>query len=203
MKTADKILEEALTLFSIHGYQGVSVEMIAAAVGIKASSLYKHYKNKQSIFDGIFAMMKDRYQRQEQQLNIPQEAQEVQNFYQHIQPAQLEKISEELFLYYLQDEKEAKFRHLLTIEQFKNPHVAEILHQRYYEEPIAFQEQLFQGMMDAGIFKQGNAQVAALQFYSPIMLLLTSCEQGSLTIEEASIQLRSHVQQFRQLYTKE
>lgn len=203
MKTADKILEEALTLFSIHGYQGVSVEMIAAAVGIKASSLYKHYKNKQSIFDGIFAMMKDRYQRQEQQLNIPQEAQEVQNFYQHIQPAQLEKISEKLFLYYLQDEKEAKFRHLLTIEQFKNPHVAEILHQRYSEEPIAFQEQLFQGMMDAGIFKQGNAQVAALQFYSPIMLLLTSCEQGSLTIEEASIQLRSHVQQFRQLYTKE
>lgn len=203
MKTADKILEEALTLFSTHGYQGVSVEMIATAVGIKASSLYKHYKNKQSIFDGIFTMMKQRYQQQEQQLTIPQEAQEVQHFYQQIQPAQLEKISEELFLYYIQDEKEAKFRHLLMIEQFKNPHIAEILHQRYYEEPIAFQEQLFQGMMEAGVFKQENAHIAALQFYSPIMILLNSCEQGSLTIEEALTELRSHVQQFHQLYTEE
>ncbi|MEO1771971.1 TetR family transcriptional regulator [Candidatus Enterococcus ferrettii] len=203
MKTADKILEEALILFSIHGYQGVSVEMIAKAVGIKASSLYKHYRNKQSIFEGIFTMMKDRYQGQEKLLNIPQGAEDVQHFYQQLQPDQLEKISEDLFLYFIKDEKEARFRHLLIIEQFQNPHIGEILHQRYYEEPLLFQKELFQSMMDVGVFKEGDAKIAALQFFSPIMMLLNCCEQGGISVEEALAELRKHVQKFRQLYSKE
>ena len=41
--TRDKILNAALDLFSTGGYEGVSVKQIAAAVGIKDSSLYKHF----------------------------------------------------------------------------------------------------------------------------------------------------------------
>ena len=38
--TKERILLEALKLFSNEGYEAVSVEQIAAAVGIKAPSLY-------------------------------------------------------------------------------------------------------------------------------------------------------------------
>lgn len=41
MNTKERIVKEALTLFSKHGYQGTSVKNIADAVGIKDSSLYK------------------------------------------------------------------------------------------------------------------------------------------------------------------
>ena len=44
---------EALNLFSVKGYDPVSVRDIAYAVGIKESSLYNHFKNKQDIFDSI------------------------------------------------------------------------------------------------------------------------------------------------------
>ena len=40
MDTKHKILLEALRLFSKRGYDAVSVEQIASAVGIKAPSLY-------------------------------------------------------------------------------------------------------------------------------------------------------------------
>ena len=46
MNTREKILLEALRLFSQRGYDAVSVEQIAQAVGIRAPSLYKHYKGK-------------------------------------------------------------------------------------------------------------------------------------------------------------
>ena len=46
--TRQRILTEALSLFSKKGYEAVSVEQIAKAVGIKAPSLYKHYKSKQT-----------------------------------------------------------------------------------------------------------------------------------------------------------
>ena len=51
MHTKQRILLEALRLFSRKGYDAVSVEQIADAVGVKAPSLYKHYKSKQDIFD--------------------------------------------------------------------------------------------------------------------------------------------------------
>ena len=51
--TKDKILTEALKLFAQKGYESVSVIEIAEAVGIKAPSLYKHYKSKRDIFDSI------------------------------------------------------------------------------------------------------------------------------------------------------
>lgn len=53
--TKQRILDEALRLFSQSGYDAVSVERIASAVGIKAPSLYKHFKSKQEIFDAIVA----------------------------------------------------------------------------------------------------------------------------------------------------
>ena len=53
MGTKKKILDVALTLFSEKGYGNVYVEHIAKGVGIKAPSLYKHYKSKQDIFEAI------------------------------------------------------------------------------------------------------------------------------------------------------
>ena len=49
MDTKQRILDEALTLFSEKGYANVFVGDIAERVGIKAPSLYKHYKSKKAI----------------------------------------------------------------------------------------------------------------------------------------------------------
>ena len=49
--TKGRILSAALELFSKRGYEAVTVEQIAQAVGIKAPSLYKHFKSKRDIFD--------------------------------------------------------------------------------------------------------------------------------------------------------
>ena len=54
MSTKEKILDAALTLFAENGYDGTSVEQIANVVGIKAPSLYKHYKGKEDIVTGKY-----------------------------------------------------------------------------------------------------------------------------------------------------
>ena len=51
--TKRKIMDAALALFSAKGYDAVSVGEIAAAVGIRAPSLYNHFAGKQAIFDAI------------------------------------------------------------------------------------------------------------------------------------------------------
>ncbi|MDY3007381.1 TetR/AcrR family transcriptional regulator, partial [Anaerococcus porci] len=49
--TRELILDKALFLFSKFGYSDVSMKDIANEVGIKAPSIYKHFKSKEEIFD--------------------------------------------------------------------------------------------------------------------------------------------------------
>ena len=49
----ERILEEALQLFSQNGYTGTSMNDIATKLGVTKAALYKHYKSKQEILDSI------------------------------------------------------------------------------------------------------------------------------------------------------
>jgi AcrR family transcriptional regulator len=51
--TRAALLEAALALFARHGYAGTSIRAIAQAVGASESVLYKHFANKQAIFDEV------------------------------------------------------------------------------------------------------------------------------------------------------
>lgn len=49
----DQIIAAASELFRGHGYHRVSVTQIAAAVGITAPALYRHFKNKQALLEAV------------------------------------------------------------------------------------------------------------------------------------------------------
>ena len=51
--TKDQILEVALDLFSVRGYEATSISQIADAVGLRKASLYSHFANKQDILDTL------------------------------------------------------------------------------------------------------------------------------------------------------
>ncbi|MCA5961961.1 TetR/AcrR family transcriptional regulator [Blautia sp. RD014234] len=69
--TKDIILFESLKLFADKGYDGVTVRDIAAEVGIKQSSLYKHYKSKQEIFDTLVDTMQSRFRDASTSFQLP------------------------------------------------------------------------------------------------------------------------------------
>lgn len=103
MNTKQKILNEALTLFSEKGYSSVYVGDIADAVGIKAPSLYKHYKSKQEIFDSCVKVFSERMEDIRNGLRLP----DTPNADINYQTANMETIIEtanNLFMFYRQDD---------------------------------------------------------------------------------------------------
>jgi AcrR family transcriptional regulator len=52
--TRDRIINAAIALFSDRGYSKVSVRDIAKEVGIKAASLYSHFKSKEEILHTLY-----------------------------------------------------------------------------------------------------------------------------------------------------
>ena len=204
MNTKEKILDEALTLFSEKGYANVFVGDIADRVGIKAPSLYKHYKNKQAIFDAIIDQMNRRFEEQAKAMNISgNDASIDASIYKSMSEDQLLKLGREFFLYFLHDDYNRKFRKMLTLEQFHDNDLAKLYSKIYVNDPLSYQGMLFGFMVTAGILKTDNVQIMTLHFYAPIYYLLTICDREPEREPEALKLLDEHIKQFDRIYGRE
>ena len=204
MNTKEKILDEALTLFSEKGYANVFVGDIADRVGIKAPSLYKHYKNKKAIFDAIIDEMNRRFEEQAKAMQINgTDAAADAGIYKSLPEDQLLKLGREFFLYYLHDDYNRKFRKMLTLEQFHDAELAKVYSKLYVDDPLSYQGMLFGFMVTAGVLKTDNVQIMTLHFYAPIYYLLTICDREPKREKEALKLLDEHIRQFDRLYGRD
>lgn len=201
--TKQIILEESLNLFSEKGYEVVSVAEIAAAVGIKAPSLYKHYKSKQDIFNAILVEMENRYKNQVSLMQVNDADGEInKSIFLNIGEEQLIEMGKALFLYFLHDKYTSKFRRMLTIEQYRSKELAALYAKQYAEDPVSYQSMVFGLLSGAGALKQENPQIMALHFYAPIFLMLTLCDCHPEKEAEMLACLEKHIRQFNRLYQK-
>ena len=204
MDTKQRILDEALTLFSEKGYANVFVGDIAERVGIKAPSLYKHYKSKRAIFDAIIDEMNRRFEEQAKAMQINgSDAAADAGIYKNLSEDQLLKLGREFFLYYLHDDYNKKFRKMLTLEQFHDTELAKAYSKLYVDDPLSYQGMLFGFMVNAGVLKTDNVQIMTLHFYAPIYYLLTICDREPDRESEALKLLDEHIRQFDRLYGRE
>lgn len=204
MDTKQKILDEALTLFSEKGYANVFVGDIAQAVGIKAPSLYKHYKSKKAIFDAIIDKMNANFAEQAKAMQINgTDAAKDAGIYKSLPEDQLLKLGREFFLYYLHDDYNRKFRKMLTLEQFHDDDLAKMYSKLYVDDPLSYQGMLFGFMVTAGVLKTDNVQIMTLHFYAPIYYLLTICDREPEREPEALKLLDEHIKQFDRIYGRE
>ena len=204
MDTKHRILDEALTLFSEKGYANVYVADIAERVGIKAPSLYKHYKNKQAIFDAIIEEMNRRFMEQASSLKINgADASIDAEIYKHISEDQLVALGRDLFLYFIHDDYTRRFRKMLTIEQFHDKKLADVYMKQYVDDVLSYQGMLLGLIASQGILKTENVEIMTLHFYAPIYMLLTICDREPEREAEALKTLEAHIRQFNRLYSRD
>lgn len=204
MTTKEKIIDEALTLFSTKGYQGTSVKNIADAVGIKDSSLYKHYKSKKEIFDTIVKEMSLRMEGMSKGLGLPDEKnmEKAALEYGQLTAEGLWELSKNIYLYYLKDEFAARFRRMLTIEQYRDREIYHVYKKIFMEDSIIYQTALFEEMIQQGIFIDANPAAMAVNFYAPVFFLLNKYDQEWERIDEALGELKQHVEEFSRVYLR-
>lgn len=204
MTTKQKILDEAMTLFAEKGYSAVCVGEIAEAVGIKAPSLYKHFKSKQDIFNAILDQMRSNYDKQAAALNINgNNAKGDAPVLALVSEDVLVQVGIELFRFFLHDDYASKFRKMLTIEQFHNSELSMLYSKQYVDDPLAYQSTIFAYISASGGFINAAPNIMALHFYAPIYMMLTMCDRQPEREKEALQLIEEHIKQFRTVYSKE
>ena len=158
--TKQKILTESVKLFAKEGYEAVTVEEIAAAVGIKAPSLYKHYKGKRDIFDSVLKEMERRDAEGAENCSVPQDTiDNTPEAYNDVSVLDFIRYCKQQFRYWTEDEFAASFRRMLTVEQYKNEEMNRLYHQYLGAGPLGYSADIL-GSMEK-----------ALAFYAPMYLL--------------------------------
>lgn len=202
MTTKQKILNEALTLFSEKGYSAVYVGDIAAAVGIKAPSLYKHFKSKQEIFDSCVEVFSERMEQIRNELRLPGTTR-ADISYQTADTGKIINIAIGLFMFYLKDDVAAKFRKMLMIERYHNPELNKLFEELFIIGAVKHEEKIFSDLIEAKIIREENPHIVALRFYTPIFYLLQKYDTHLDKTEEAKQELILMVKEFCNTYKAE
>ncbi len=192
--TKEKILEISLEMFSKQGYTAVSIRDICSQVGIKESSVYYHFKNKQAIFDELlnrFSIIAN-----EMMLQLENGLTDGNNsFYDGINT-----ISDCFFEHYLMDDFCNKIMRVMLIEQLGNDDVRELYQEWMLDMPLQFQSKIFSALMKFGMIPNGDSDYYAVKYYAPIYFYAQKwLFSGELT-EENKTSFRTaankHIQMF-------
>ena len=199
--TKQRILAEALTLFSEKGYEPVTVAEIANAVGIKPPSLYKHYLSKKDIFDAVLKEMYFRYERYVTSLRRSgSDPAKDAEYFMGMGEDKLIDVTLSMFSFYLHDEFTRKVRKMLTIEQYSNPELARVYVRQYFDDILSFQNALFSEYVKAGFLLPGDTEIMALQYFSPLLMYIKVCDNQPEREPEAVDMITKHIRQFNKLY---
>lgn len=190
--TKERILEAALELFAQNGYLGTSMNDIAARLGFTKAALYKHYASKQEILDRIVERMNRLDDERAEAYEMPEaETDGFAEAYMHTPIQRIRAYSLAQFDHWTKEEFPANFRKMLTLEQYRDPKLAQ-LHRDYLAGgPLEYMAAIFRRLTDT----DEEAMQLALDFYGP-MYLLYSVYDAAEEKETVAPMLAAHIRRF-------
>ena len=192
--TREKILDVSLELFSQRGYSAVSIRDICKRVGIKESSIYYHFENKQNIFDVLL----DRFYEIAKGM-MAQLENGLTEGYNSFSDG-INTVCKCFFEQYLMNDFCNRIMRIMFIEQFNNESVRKLYQHWLMDEPLNFQSKIFSVLMSIGIIPNCDSEYLAVKYYAPIYFYAQKwLFNGELTEESKEafrIEAYKHIQMF-------
>lgn len=176
--TKDRIERVALELFAKKGYQSVSIRDIGKKVGIKESSIYYHFKNKQSIMDSLLYNIELLIEKMKADFDYEFTKTE------EVTVAAMCNVAIGFLKGYFLNPYVYQMLAFLTMEQMTDPKAYETYQRLVFELPLTQQEKVFGEMIERGFINPNNPAILAQEFYAVIFLAFWKNCVGCQTTDE-------------------
>ena len=153
--TKEKIFDVSVDLFSRYGYNGVSIRKIADGVGIKESSIYNHFKNKEEILHCIFDYFQEGMREQRP------DASELEYEIEYMAPREVFRL---IFINYGKNRNPGidKIASIIFMEQFIDQRARSFVKEFMLKEPAEYYEEILRAMAAKGkIRTDADLKIAA------------------------------------------
>ena len=198
--TRDEILNVSLRLFSERGFDAVSTSMIAGELGITKGALYRHFANKQEIFDSIIKKM---FELDEERANenrvaptVPKKDDEA---YGKTEFEDFCSYAVNQFNFWTENEFAKNFRKMITIEQFRNEKMTKLFQDVIGYGPIKYSADILAEMMETGKLNDEAAKMGpmnlAIMLFAPLQLMI-QLSDGGADKNELKRQLKEVIKDF-------
>lgn len=200
--TKMQILEVALDLFSVRGYEATSISQIATAVGIRKASLYSHFASKQDILDTLIDLLTRQFDDHSIFTNADWDDPQFTKDKKGLTPEAAAMMIKGQIRFIIHDPQISKVRKLLTIEQFQNGDLKKIQSKQSYEDVLRYNKGLIQFLIREGILREEDPEIMAAQLAWPISMWTNLCDREPEREGEAMELIDRHIKQFFQVYGK-
>ena len=198
--TKQEILEAALNLFSVQGYEATSISQLADTVGIRKASLYSHFENKQAILDSLMQVTSEQFEKHSLFAMADWDDPDFTKDKENITPEAAAQMFIGQVRYIIHDPQVSKVRKLLTIEQFQNPQMAQMQTKRNYVDVMDYFTGLVRFLIRNGKLADRGAEIMAAQLCLPISVWINLCDREPERENEVMGLIERHVLQFFEIY---
>ena len=190
--TKERILDEALKQFSQKGYDGTNIRELTASLGLVKSSMYKHYKSKEeiwnSLLDRMIAYYNERFGSVENLPPVPDTLDE------------LVAMTMRMVDITVHDEKIVMTRKLLSIEQYRDDRARQLATKHFLTGLTEMFTYVFDIMMNKGLLRSDDPQMLAFAYTAPISALIHLCDREPEKTADAISQIEVFSRHFIQVY---
>lgn len=200
-ETKEQIIKTALELFSQNGFLGTSMSDIASQLKITKGALYKHYESKQQILEQIIERMAKLDLERAKKYEMPEtEQKKFAEAYIHIPTEKIREYSIAQFRHWTEENFSAKFRKMLTLEQFRSKEMSDLYQNYLGTGPLEDMTKIFKKMTKS----KPKARQLALEFYGPIFILYSVYDGAEENAKKSVfVQLENHIKNFIERLEKE
>ena len=193
--TKERILDEALRQFSQKGFDGTNIRELTASLGLVKSSMYKHYKSKEeiwnSLLDRMIAYYDERFGSAENLPPVPDTLDE------------LVAMTMRMVDITVHDERIVMTRKLLSIEQYRDDRARQLSTKHFLMGLTEMFTYIFDGMMNKGLLRNDDTQMLAFAYTAPISALIHLCDREPEKTADAISQIKAFSEHFVRVYRQE
>ena len=184
----EKLMEAAIKLFSVKGYDGTSVDEIAESIGIKGPTIYKYFNGKEALLQAVIDNADEGMGfglREEENIHTAR---------------QLKELAMKSLMFTLDNETARRMRRLLTIEQYRNEKFAERATRYQISNITTMYTEIFTRLIGEKVMVNGDPDVIAIEFMAPVSLMIQMCDREPHKKDEAMRSIEGHMDTFINRY---
>lgn len=198
--TKQEILDAALELFSVQGYEATSISQLAEAVGIRKASLYSHFENKQAILGALIQTTMEEYGKHSIFAKADWDDPTFTKDKENLTPEAATQMFLGQIRYILHDPKISRARKMLTIEQFQNTQMAQLQTKQNYTDVMRYFTGLVRFLICQGRLADLDPEIMASQLCLPISMWINLCDREPEREIDVMKLVERHVRQFFEVY---
>ena len=198
--TRQEILDAALELFSVQGYEATSISQLASAVGIRKASLYSHFESKQAILDALIRATLEQYEQHSIFAKADWDDPAFTKDKGDMTPERAAQLFVGQIRYILHDPQISRVRKMLTIEQFQNPQMARLQTKQTYTDVMGYFTGLVRFLIRQGRLAGPDPEVMAAQLCLPVSMWINLCDREPEREADVLELVERHIRQFFELY---